>query len=75
MRIIIKMEDGRPVLFFPDETGADRHIPCFSDVDGHCTAARAYMRSLPAPQTPADRVKAWRALQAYARHAERIEAA
>lgn len=73
MKIDIRMEDGRPVLFFPDETGANRRVPFFSLTDGHGEACRAYMRRLPKPATPAEKLRAWQALRIYAGHAAEAE--
>lgn len=73
MRITIKIEDGRPILFFPDDVERDKSISCWTEREEHATAQRAYMRRLRAPGTPAERAQAWRALARYAQHAERCE--
>lgn len=69
MRITIKMEDGRPVLFFPDDVANPGRVVCYAAMGEHSEAARAYMRRLPAPVTPAERAACWDFLARYARSA------
>lgn len=69
MKITVKMEDGRPVLFFPDEKANPGRVLCFAPVGEHSEASRAYMRSLPPPMGNNERLAAWRAVALYARRA------
>jgi hypothetical protein len=68
MKIIVKIEDGKPVLFFPDETHHNKHIQCFSVIDGHTSATRAYMRSLKNPETPDEILHSWLMLARYCKN-------
>lgn len=68
MKIIVKMEDCKPVLFFPEEQNDDKTIQCFSTTDGHAPANRAYMRSLKAPQTKDELLRAFLVLARYAKN-------
>ena len=54
MKIQAKMESGEPLLIFPDVVNRDRKIVVYSQKDGHCSASRAYLRSLPDPQSAAE---------------------
>lgn len=69
MKIIVKIEDGKPVLFFPDEIHHDKQITCFSVTDGHSSATRAYMRSLKNPETDGEILQSWRMLARYCKNA------
>lgn len=73
MRIIVKFEEGRPILFFPDDVERDKSISCWRESEEHSSAQRAYMRALPDPATPEQRAQAWRVLARYAKHAEYVE--
>lgn len=73
MKILIKMEDGKPIIFFPDQIDRDKSIACWTAAGEHATASRAYMRSLKAPETKHDIVAAWQTLARYAAHAAYCE--
>lgn len=67
MKIHAKMENGRPLLIFPDQRELNNRIQVYSAVDGHCSASRAYLRSLPEPAS-GDEIAACRAaIHAYTR--------
>lgn len=65
MRIEALIEDGRPLLVFPDEIQPDKTIQVYGR-EGHATASRAYLRRLRKPETPAEVLAAWREIQCYA---------
>ena len=52
MKIDIRLEKGKPILFFTDwlekSTGL---IECYSRHEGHSMASRDYMYGLPKPKT------------------------
>lgn len=73
MKIIIKMENGAPILFFPEETESNGAIGCYSPRDGHGSASRAYMRGLENPATKDEIVRCCQALAQYARHVAQCE--
>lgn len=54
MKIYAKIEDGAPLLIFPDVVNRDRKVVVYSQKDGHCSASRAYLRRLPDPQSAAE---------------------
>ena len=58
MKIDIRLEHGKPILFFTDcvekSTG---FIESYTRHDGHSMASRDYMYGLPKPETP-DQFKA-----------------
>lgn len=68
MKVIIKIENGMPIFFFPEEKESDGTIGCYSPRDGHVSANRAYMRGLKNPATKAEIVKCWFELSRYAHH-------
>jgi hypothetical protein len=68
MRIEIRLENGKPILFFPEEIERDKSIACYCETEGHASAARAYMRRLPKPESPADALACWRVLERYVKH-------
>lgn len=65
MKIHAKIEDGRPLLVFPDEISADKMIGCYSPSEGHCLAARSYLRSLQYPKTAAENLACKKAIHEY----------
>lgn len=67
MKIHVKIEDGKPLLVFPDIINNDRKIMVYSSLDGHSSASRAYLRHLPAPTTEQEISAAWSAVAAYAK--------
>lgn len=64
MRIEILIEDGRPLLVFPDDIQRDKTVTVYGR-EGHSAASRAYLRKLTSP-TPEQMESAWRELAAYA---------
>lgn len=70
MKIIVKIEDGRPALFFPDEPAKPGRVSCFA-MGEHSEASRAYMRALPAPAGADELRDAWLGLARYAQDAAR----
>ena len=73
MKIIIRMEDGHPILFFPEEKEVDGRIPCWAQSGEHSTATRGYMRKLKAPAPGDETRRAWVALGQYAGHVAYVE--
>lgn len=63
MKIIVKIDAGAPVLFFPDEPASKPNL--VKTATGE--TPRAYMRSLPTAQGVAQRNAAWMALASYCR--------
>ena len=74
MKIIVKIEDGAPILFFPSEPANPGRVLCYAQIGEHSEAGRAYMRKLPEPATPAQRREAWRALARYSQSSAEHEA-
>jgi hypothetical protein len=70
MRIEIRIEDDRPILFFPDEVQNDKTINCWTVHAEHATASRSYMRGLAKPTTPEQLKSCWRALNIYSSHVD-----
>ena len=64
MRIEVLIENGRPLLVFPDDIQRDKTVTVYGR-EGHSTASRAYLRKLTSP-TPAQMEIAWREMQCYA---------
>lgn len=67
MKIHVKIEDGAPLLVFPDNMNRDKSIGVYSEKDGHSSASRAYVRKLKAPETEAELLAAWKAVEGYAK--------
>lgn len=66
MKIEILIENGKPLVVFPEQLERDKSIVCYSQTDSHVSAARAYLRTLKKPaQGSADELASWRALRAY----------
>ena len=52
MKIDIRLEQGKPILFFTDFVNKNSGlIECFTIHDGHSEASRYYMYGLPKPKT------------------------
>lgn len=66
MKIEIYMEDGKPLIVFADQINGDKTVNCCSQQDGHTQATRAYLRTLPRPETREQLRAAWHALKWYA---------
>ena len=67
MKIDIRLEKGRPILFFTDwlekSTGL---IECYTRHDGHSMARRDYMYELPKPETQEQVMACCETLEAWA---------
>jgi hypothetical protein len=68
VKIEIRLEDGKPIIFFTDVLSQSKNIQCYSMADQHNYASRGYMRSLPIPETCADILASWETLGRYAAH-------
>lgn len=66
MKLEIYIEDGTPLIAFPQQINRDKTINCCSQKDGHTQATRGYLRTLTMPQTKEEIAAAWRALAWYA---------
>jgi len=66
MKIEIRMEDGAPILFFPDVISHEKMIVCFTRAGEHSSASRAYMRSLRKPSKREEIADCFRLLATYA---------
>lgn len=64
MKLEVKMEDGRPIIFLLSDI-EDNKIICWTDKEEHASATRSYMRSLPKPVTRTDILASWETLQRY----------
>lgn len=75
MKIEARLETiaGRvsPVLFFPNEVEKDKKISAFSEIEGHSTASRAYMRQCKPPATESEYLACFQVLR---RYCQRLEA-
>ena len=68
MKIEVRLENGKPILFFPEYVNHDKTIVCYAELGGDSRASRAYMRSLPKPITSAERIECWLTLARYAEY-------
>lgn len=69
MKIEIRMENGEPILFFPDdEAGAPNLIACYTEKEQHNEAQRAYMRRLKKPCSDSERLLCWQVLRRYGKY-------
>jgi hypothetical protein len=69
MKIELRMENGEPIIFLPDDdTGKPNFIACYTENEQHSEAQRAYMRSLKKPSSDAEFLLCWQTLQRYAKH-------
>jgi hypothetical protein len=66
MKLELRIEDGKPILFFLDVENRDRSIQCYRIGTEHSNASRAYMRSLPKPETAQEKNDCWGLLDHYA---------
>jgi hypothetical protein len=66
MKLEIRLEDGKPIIFFTDALNQSKNIQCYSMADQHNHASRGYMRSLPKPETAHEKNMAWDLLKHYA---------
>ena len=67
MKIHVKIEAGAPLLIFPEIVNRDKTIEVYSQKEGHCSASRAYLRSLKNPETESELSAAWKAVEQYAK--------
>lgn len=65
MKLEVRIEDGKPVIFLLSEIEENK-VTCYTSKEGHCSATRGYMRSLPKPQTRGEILEAWILLERYA---------
>ena len=68
MKIELRLEDDKPIIFFADEMKLDKTISCYCDSGQHAIASRAYMRSLKKPSTHEQIAGCWRLLNRYTSH-------
>jgi hypothetical protein len=66
MKLELRIEAGKPVIFFTDIENPDKKIQCYGMDFEHAIASRAYMRSLPKPLTASEKNAAWDLLKHYA---------
>lgn len=67
MKLDIRMESGRPIIFWVDDPDATQHtVTCYTLHDEHNASSRAYMRDLPKPQTSEEFDLVMRTLAAWA---------
>ena len=68
MKIDIRLEQGKPILFFTDFVNKNTGlIECFTIHDGHSEASRDYMYRLPKPETQEQFKACSETLEAWAR--------
>lgn len=63
MKIDIRMEDNKPIIFLIDDEG---YIVGFNKKEGHVSVSRAYMRSLKKPDNRNHILECWRLLSQWA---------
>lgn len=69
MKITLKMEGGKPAIFWTDDPSASPgKVTCYTRADMHTEACRAYMRSLRAPSTMAEYAACFALLENWANH-------
>lgn len=69
MKIELRMENGKPIIFLPDDdTGKPNVIACYTEREQHSEAQRAYMRSLKKPCNDLERLLCRQVLRRYAEH-------
>lgn len=74
MKIEFRIEDGAPMLVFPDEVERDKSISVWTEKGEHASAQRAYLRTLRRPETEAEKRASWRVLRYYCnRYAKAFE--
>lgn len=66
MKIEIYMEDGQPLIVFPQLINYDKTVSVYSQTEQHSSATRGYLRTLKQPETKEEIAAAWRALAWYA---------
>ena len=68
MKIELRIEDDKPIIFFTDEIERDKTISCYCDNGQHAMASRAYMRSLKKPSTHEQMADCWWLINRYTSH-------
>lgn len=66
MKLELYIENGAPLLVFPQQINSDKSVMGYSVQYGHTRHRRAYLRTLPPPQTRAEHDAAWQLLAHYA---------
>lgn len=66
MKLELLMENGRPLIVFPDQLERDKTILVYTTTDGHSSASRAYLRRLKKPETAEEIKRCWQLLAFYA---------
>lgn len=66
MKLELYVENGAPLLVFPQEMNPNKTMECYRENEGHSCASRAYLRSLKKPQTAEETRRAWQLLAHYA---------
>lgn len=66
MKLELYIEQGAPLLVFPQQMERDKSMTCYSMREGHASASRAYLRSLKKPETVEELRACWRMLVHYA---------
>lgn len=59
-----------PVLFFLNEVEKNKTIAAFSEIEGHSTASRAYMRQCKPPSTESEYLACFQVLRRYCQRCE-----
>lgn len=67
MKIEIYIEDGAPLLVFPQQINRNKTVNCYSQRAGHVQVTRAHLRTLAMPDSGPETIEAWRVLAYYAR--------
>lgn len=66
MKLELYIEQGHPLLVFPQQVERDKTMVCYSMREGHASAARGYLRTLKRPQSREDMRACWVLLKHYA---------
>lgn len=66
MKLEFYIEQGAPLLIFPEVINSDKSVMGYSEKHGHTRHKRAYLRTLPPPQTRAEHDEVWRLVAHYA---------
>lgn len=66
MKLEIYIEDGKPLLVFPEVITRSKTIQSYRIRDGRILLSRAYLRSLETPQSAEEIKSAWAMLAHYA---------
>lgn len=66
MKLELYIEQGAPLLVFPQQIERDKTMLCYSMREEHASASRAYLRRLKKPETAEELRACWRLLAFYA---------